>query len=154
MEKMSGITSLPPVSLPKHDFHLKAREFNRNDEDFTIWFLEGILEDNPNYVDCLMYLGNLYTATGRHERGLKIDQRLVRLRPEDPIAHYNLACSYSLLGNLDAAVKTLEKAIALGYKDLEHLQMDRDLDNLRKDSRYQELLNRIKNDLNSARERD
>lgn len=148
MEKMSGMLQLPPVSLPECNFRLKAKEFNRSKEDFTIWFLEGILESNPNYVDCLMYLGNIYTATGNYEKGLKVDQKLVGLRPEDPLAHYNLACSYSLLGNLDAAFKALERAVDLGYKDLEHLQKDRDLDNLRGDARYWGLVDRVKSNIN------
>lgn len=150
MEKMFGMLQLPPVCLPQSNFRLKAREFNKSGADFTVWFLEGILENNPNYVDCLVYLGNIYTATGRYEEGLKLDQRLVKLRPEDPLAHYNLACSYSLLGNLDAAFEALEKAVALGYKDLEHLQKDRDLNNLREDVRYQELLDRAKKSVDSS----
>ncbi len=149
MEKLSGMFQLPPVALPQHNFRLKARDFNRSDEDFTVWFLEGILENSPNYIDCLMYLGNVYTAIGRYKEGLSIDQRLVKLRPEDPLAHYNLACSYSLLGDIDAAFKALERAVALGYKDLTHLQRDRDLDNLRKDDRYQVLIERVKSSINS-----
>lgn len=150
MEKMPGMFQLPQMGLPQHNFRLKAREFNKSGEDFTIWFLEGVLENNPNYVDCLMCLGNIYTATGRYEEGLKIDQKLVKLKPEDPVAQYNLACSHSLLGNLDAAFKALEGAVSLGYKDLGHLQRDRDLDNLRKDDRYQELLDRVKISINSS----
>ncbi|MDI6759478.1 MAG: tetratricopeptide repeat protein [Candidatus Brocadiaceae bacterium] len=151
MEKMLGMHQLPQMELPQYNFRLKAKEFNKSSEDFTIWFLEGILENNPNHVDCLMYLGNVYTATGRYKEGLKVDQNLVRLRPEDPVAHYNLACSYSLLGDVDAAFKALEEAVALGYKDLVHLQRDSDLENLRKDHRYQGLIDRVKISINSMK---
>jgi tetratricopeptide (TPR) repeat protein len=147
--KMSETKDLPPVTLPQYNFRLKAKEFNKSGVDFTTWFLEGILEQNPNYVDCLMYLGNIYTATGRYKEGLKLDQRLVKLRPEDPVAHYNLACSYSLLENPDAAFKALEKAVALGYKDLDHMERDKDLNNLRQDDRYQVLIERAKKNLHS-----
>ncbi|HHT9119946.1 MAG TPA: TPR end-of-group domain-containing protein [Candidatus Hypogeohydataceae bacterium YC41] len=153
MEKEIGILQLPPVGLPHYNFRVKAREFNSSGIDFTIWFLEGILENNPNYVDCLMYLGNLCTASGRYEKGLKLDQRLVKLKPEDPVAHYNLACSYALLNNVDDAFKALQRAVTLGYKDLEHMQRDGDLDNLRKDSRYKELVEKVKKSINSTKGR-
>ncbi|MFN3467825.1 MAG: TPR end-of-group domain-containing protein, partial [Candidatus Brocadiales bacterium] len=59
---------------------------------------------------------------------------------------------HSLLGHLDAAFNALERAVSLGYKDLGHLQRDRDLDNLRKDVRYQELLDRAKKSVDSMQE--
>ena len=45
---------------------------------------------------------------------------------------YNLACIYSLMGeNLHKAVDYFEKSIVSGYKDLEHINEDTDLDNIR-----------------------
>ena len=41
--------------------------------------------------------GNNLTLKGRYADGLQIDKRLVGLRPQDPLAHYNLACSFALL---------------------------------------------------------
>ena len=144
IKKLSGSYCLPPVTIPQHNFRVKAPEFSRMGEDFILWFLEGVLENNPNYVDCLMYLGNTYTAFGRHQEGLRIDQRLASLRPTDPIVHYNLACSYSLVGEIDSAFAALEKAAALGYRDVRHIEKDKDLDNLRKDKRYQNLVGKLR----------
>ncbi|MEE9584886.1 MAG: hypothetical protein V3W51_05325 [Candidatus Brocadiales bacterium] len=144
MNKLSGSYQLSSISLPQYKFRLKSDEFKRSGEDFTIWFLEGVLENNPNYVDCLLYLGNAYTASGRYEEGLKIDKRLVELMREDPIVHYNLACSYSLVGNIDAAIKELETSVMLGYKDVQHIEEDEDLERLRGDKRYRELMDKIK----------
>ncbi len=144
MNKLSGSYELTPVVLPQYRFRLRSVDFNRSGGDFTIWFLEGILEKNPNYVDCLMYLGNAYTNRGRYEDGLKVDLKLAELKPDDPIIRYNLGCSYSLVCDLDAAVEALEVAITLGYKDIKHLENDRDLDKLRGDERYRGLLDKIK----------
>ena len=41
-------------------------------------------------------LGGLYTKQGRIADGLKMDRKLVRLRPDNATAHYNLACSLAL----------------------------------------------------------
>lgn len=136
---------LNSITLPNYEFIINSPEFKKEGAEFTIWFFENIIEKNPNYVDCLMYLGNVYTANGMYEKGLMVDQKLSLLRPKDPMVHYNLACSYALLKKIDAAFDALEKAIALGYKDVCHLEMDKDLTYLRKDIRYKELIRKIKN---------
>jgi len=53
------------------------------------------------------------------------------LEPENPIPFYNVACSASLLKNEEEALKYLNQAIDLGYKNLEHMLQDSDLDNIR-----------------------
>ena len=36
---------------------------------------------------------------------------MVQLRPNDPLAHYNLACSYALLKRTEQALKILRRAV-------------------------------------------
>lgn len=153
MIKLSGSYQLPAVTLPQCAFQVKSDKFGKSGEDFTIWFLEGILDKNPSYIDCLMYLGNAYTIRGRHEDGLRVDKKLAELRPKDPIVRYNLACSYSLVGDADAAIKALEAAVELGYKDVRHIEMDRDLERLRRDKRYWELLDNVKKTIATIKDR-
>ena len=88
----------------------------------------------------LKAIGSNLTMKGRVREGLEVDRRLVRLRPHDALAHYNLACSYSLLQRPDSALKTLRKAIELGYRDFQYMKQDRDLDGIRKDPRFRQLL--------------
>lgn len=135
---------LTSITLPDYEFVINLPEFKREGEEFTVWFLEGILEDNPNYIDCLMYLGNVYTAHGMYEKGLSVDRKLCRLRPDDPLVYYNLACSHALLKDSDAAFNALEKAVTLGYNDIYHLEQDEDLVLLREDIRYKKLIEKIK----------
>ncbi|MFQ5965484.1 MAG: tetratricopeptide repeat protein [Candidatus Scalinduaceae bacterium] len=132
------------LKIPEHKFKLKSPEFQKNDEEFFIWFLEGVLENYPSYVECLMYLGNLYTTVGMCDKGLKIDLRLAELKPYDPLVHYNLACSYSLLGKVSRSLIALSKAIELGYDDIKHMEEDSDLDSLRNEEGYKALINKLK----------
>lgn len=104
---------------------------------FEIDFFEGVLEKEPAFHEVLMVLADLYTKVGRFEDGLAIDEKLYQLHPENPEILYNLACSYSLVNQVDLSYRTIKKAIAHGYADLDHLEKDRDLDNLRKDRRFQ-----------------
>ncbi len=135
------------LEIPEYGFDLKTPEFQKTEDEFTIWFLEGVLEKYPAYVECLMYLGNAYTATGMYEKGLRADLKLSRLRPTDPLVHYNLACSFSLLGRINESLESLERAVDLGYDDLMYLENDSDLDSLRDDERYKVLINKLKKSL-------
>ena len=115
------------------------REFGKG-EDFDIAFLEPVFEALPDYVEVLRILGNAYTRRGHHEKGLSVDRRLTMLCPEDEIAHYNLACSFALLGRRDEAFESLGRAIELGYRDLPAMLKDEDLKSLRTDPRFVRIL--------------
>ena len=108
--------------------------------DFEIKFYEGILKKKPDFIEALVALAELYTQKGLYQEGLDLDQRLVALRPEDPIILYNLACSYSLLNDIDASFEAIRKAISLGYDNVEYLKKDDDLKNLRDDKRFQKYI--------------
>jgi Flp pilus assembly protein TadD len=66
--------------------------------------------------------------------------KLSKLCPEDPIVHYNLACSYSLMGEMDDAFASLRKSVERGYDDVQYLNTDPDLRTLRSDPRYEDIL--------------
>jgi Transglutaminase-like superfamily len=55
-------------------------------------------------------------------------------------AFYNLSCTYSLLDKKSEALLYLEKAIQAGASNYSHMQKDADLDNIRKEKRFTELL--------------
>lgn len=113
---------------------------DQNQLEFEIEFFGAILEQNPDYVDVLRVMGNNLTLKGRFAQGLQIDKRLIQLRPGDPLAHYNLACSYALLKRLDPAIKALRKAVELGYRDFRYMREDHDLDAIRSDPRFKQLV--------------
>lgn len=110
--------------------------------DFDIAFFDSILEREPNYVDVLRCQGELLTRKGEHDRALEIDRRLARLRPEDALVHYNLACSLTLAGRRAEAVDAMRRALQNGYDDFEHLEQDPDLDALRDDASFIDLIAR------------
>lgn len=102
------------------------------DLDIKISFLEGIIRRDPQYVDALEILGDYYSQRGLYRRGMEVDRQLSELQPANPLAFYNLACSYSLNGEFDLAAGSLEKALNLGYRDFKWLSRDPDLRPLRK----------------------
>jgi len=114
------------------------------DLDTKIGFVEGLVRRDPNYVDALQILGDHYTQRGRINEGLKVDERLARLEPGNPLVFYNLACSYSLSGEIDRAANALEKALQLGYRDFDWLAKDPDLKPLRTQPVFDDLKAKIR----------
>jgi tetratricopeptide (TPR) repeat protein len=120
-----------------------AKDKNR-DLAFDIQFFETILNKHAAYDDVIEILGGLYTKAGRIEDGLKMDKKLVKLHPDNPTAHYNLACSLALVNKPKSAVDSLTQAIELGYRDVEWLAQDPDLESLKTDSDFVALVGQLK----------
>ncbi|AJC81115.1 adenylate cyclase protein [Rhizobium etli bv. phaseoli str. IE4803] len=82
----------------------------------------------------LAHLGDVKRARDWAARAIAID-------PDDIVAQYNLACVYSVLGDVDQAIDLLEKL--LPHSSVYHIKWfnnDSDLDNIRDDPRFQKLL--------------
>jgi tetratricopeptide (TPR) repeat protein len=107
--------------------------------DFEIAFYEGVLKRTPRYIEAIIPLAEAYTRKGFYEKGLEMDLRLTELCADDPVAYYNLACSYALLGKKQEALTTLQKAVALGYSDFAHLRKDADLKSLYGDPEFEKI---------------
>lgn len=103
-------------------------------------FLEALRGRCPDNGRILEALGEMYTRTGRYKDGLEVDLELSRINPHESVVWYNLACSYALVGDKDAAFTALEKAVRLGYRDTNWMRQDSDLEVLRKDPRFEAIL--------------
>jgi tetratricopeptide (TPR) repeat protein len=117
---------------------------SKSDPQFEIAFFEAIHRRCPDYVDVVGLLGGLYTKVGRIADGLKMDRKLVRLEPDNATAHYNLACSLALSKKRPDALKSLRKAVSLGYDDLDWMRQDPDLEILKSDPEFRKLLRQLK----------
>jgi len=114
------------------------------DHEFEIGFFESVLKRDPTYTDVIEILGGLYTKHGRVTDGLRMDRKLVRLLPLNATAHYNLACSLALVKRKTDALKSLRQAVELGYRDLDWMQQDPDLEGLKDHPSFVALLQELK----------
>ena len=121
-----------------------AKRRTKDDLDFEIDFYEGVLRKRKDFIPALQLLSDAYTRKGDYKKGLEIDVKLSRIRRDDPIVFYNLACDYSLLENCGKAFLSLEKAFSLGYKDISFMLQDPDLKNLRENPRFEKILQDFK----------
>lgn len=113
------------------------------DLSFDIQFLENILKHSPDSIEAMEILSNLYTEAGLIQDGLRLDKKIVKLQPNNPIGFYNLACSLALSAQKIASINALEKAIHLGYRDIDWMLEDPHLASLQNNHRFLELINKL-----------
>jgi hypothetical protein len=69
---------------------------------------------------------------------------VAQYEPKSAFVHlYNAACCYALSGQKDLAFYSLDAAIAKGWRDKSHTEVDEDLTSLRGDPRWSDMLSKI-----------
>jgi len=105
--------------------------------------VERRLEFNPDDVPMLLDGASALAALGERQRSLEWASRILDKAGNDALVLYNLACLYSLAGEVTSALESLEKSYEAGLADPEWMRQDSDLDNIRKHARYKELVKRM-----------
>lgn len=83
----------------------------------------------------LHVLGRIEEALPHHLRGSRISQPAIRID-----CLYNAACAHALLGHADDAIRFLQHAIDAGFEDTDQVGHDSDLDSIRQDPRFVDLV--------------
>lgn len=130
--------------MPKKPQAKKLTRDEKRNLDVEIGFIEGVVQKDPAYVEALQILGDDYTKRGRFVDGLKVDEQLAHLRPQDATVLYNLACSYSLTDQIEHAFAALHRALGAGYDDFKWMAQDPDLESLRKHPLFDSVRAKIK----------
>ena len=76
-------------------------------------------------------------------RALEWASRILDRAGDDALVLYNLACLYSLAGEVSSALDALERSYAAGLADPDWMNQDSDLDNIRSHARYAALVARM-----------
>lgn len=111
----------------------------------AIALIEEKLKINPNNPTILATLAGYYEGIGEDQKALSILQKVETMVVDDVKDQFLIGQNYELLGKREKALKWIENAFAQGYalKDMEHIP---ELDGLRADSRFQELIKNVEND--------
>ena len=76
---------------------------------------------------------------GRYEEAEELLKKCIEISPDEPEAYYNMACLYSIKGKAEESFKWLSESIEKGFQDLDHINSDPDLENLRKDPVFEKI---------------
>ncbi len=121
-------------------FYLEKKDYDRAIADFNEAIRLSPNHLNPNLPTMYISRGAAYGNKKDYDRAIADYNEAIRLDPKYPLAFYNKACCYALTGKKDLAIENLGKALELGYRDFKYMEKDSDLDSIRDDPGFKELL--------------
>jgi len=103
-------------------------------------FLARAILINPKNLEARNNLGNLYIKQKLFNPAINEFNRILQINSKYATAYYNLACVYSLTNEKNLAFNYLNTAINLDEKLKKIAEKDNDLDNIRRDKRFREII--------------
>jgi eukaryotic-like serine/threonine-protein kinase len=114
----------------------------RHDE--AIALLADILKEHPEMDGVRPLYAEYLAGAGRHEEArAQLTEGALAISRTDHDMAYWVASTYALLGEKDLAFKWLGKAIRLGNENKPHFERDPNLDPLRDDPRWAEMMAKV-----------
>ncbi|MCZ6776605.1 MAG: tetratricopeptide repeat protein, partial [Ignavibacteria bacterium] len=98
------------------------------------------LSRHPDDARGHMFFAIALTQVGRIEEAKVEGAKAIELSPGDSLMMYNAACFYSRLGEKGLALASLKNALSLGYGFYEWIKRDPDLESIREEPEYIELM--------------
>jgi serine/threonine protein kinase/Flp pilus assembly protein TadD len=132
----AGLLSMTYTGLGRH---LEADAARRR----MMQVVEKHLELNPDDARAWYYGAIALARLGEREKSREWVDRALSLDSEDSSVLYNVGCAYVLLDETDLALDCLEKAVQNGFGHREWIENDPDLECLRDQPRFRELLSRM-----------
>lgn len=86
---------------------------NPETHDKAIEAYENALAQNPNYVEAMINLANIYYARRELKRARQLLERAVQFDPDNHTIYYNLGNVYDEAAELQRSLQAYQKAIAL-----------------------------------------
>src|SRR5436853_3173363 len=106
---------------------------------------ESELTLHPENPRAAYFGANALATLGEKDRAREWAARALAIDPDDVLIQYNVACVYSLLGDLEQAFDLLERLLPNAGYELKHgwIKHDSDLDPLRSHPRFQKIMESI-----------
>jgi non-specific serine/threonine protein kinase len=98
------------------------------------------LQRNPDDSRAYYLGASAHIELGEREKGLEWARHAVAMDPRNGLLLYNISCFFSLAGELEDAIGYFRRAIEAGYAQKEWAQNDPDLEAIRTDPRFDEIL--------------
>lgn len=138
---LSGLMFTP--LLLAQDPHAKptaeeaAAYFQNQDWENAAKAYQAITEREPANGGAWLRLGLSYHSLKQYEKAIAAYKEADKNKFTLQLTRFNLACAYALLNQKEEAFNWLNKALLVGFGNVEMLKTDEDLANLRDDERFQ-----------------
>ena len=111
-----------------------------------------IAKDSDNWRNWYS-LGSALLSAGEFDEAIEAHAKVAGMEvPASGSAGYNVACAYALKGETDQAFEWLHKAVAAGYRSTGQLKRDSDLESLREDPRFAEVIAAMEKAIEKAKQ--
>ncbi len=142
IERIHNISDFAPDVWVSHDLlgwsYAEKRDLSKAVSEF-----QKARQMEPAIAEPLASLGRAYAMQGKRTEALKVLDELKAFSNHNRVPPYNVAMIYAALGDKDQTMAALEKAYEERSWYVVLLQVDPKFDNLRSDSRFQELVRRV-----------
>lgn len=98
------------------------------------------LDNEPGDNSCAMYA---YFYLGQKDKAKEFMAKVMANSGKDS-SFYDAACIYSLMNEKQKALNYFEKALEKGFRRFVHIERDSDLDNIRNEQKFKNLVNKYK----------
>ena len=98
------------------------------------------LIQHPDDARAHLFYANSLVRAGKIQEAKSEAAKAVEINPHDPLVQYNVACFYGVIEDKKMAIQTLKSACAAGYQDYEWIRRDSDLNSIRQEPEYLELM--------------
>ena len=98
------------------------------------------LSQHPDDARGHMFYAIDLVQSGKVEQAKAEAAKALELNPSDPLMLYNACCFYAQMGEKQLAVETLRNAIIAGYENFDWAKRDSDLEPIRNEPEYIELM--------------
>ncbi len=116
---------------------------NQSQFDEAAGIYQSILEKDPKNDFACYRLGYALHGAGKLDEATKFHEKATEFPGTKGIAFYNWGCALSLKGEKEAALEKLTEAVKSGFLRLDAYENDPDLDNLREEQAFKDLVAQI-----------
>ncbi len=119
---------------------LGDKENLKNIVKSSLEFFPKFLEQNPDDGRARILYASMLLTEDKIEEAKKETSMALELSPNDNVMLYNAVCLYSRINEKKLAVETLKNIIATGFEHYDWIKRDPDLENIRNEPEYLELM--------------
>ena len=142
IESLNKALALAPDDAESH-FQLGKARLAKHESAAAIASLERAVQLNPGNGWAWNSLASAYMEATQPAKAAGSFERVLPFAPKNPGLLYNTACAYALAGDAGKALAMLDRAVTEGYKDKAGMLADPDLNNVRGDPRFAEILKKL-----------
>jgi len=135
----------PDFFAAYNDLHLCYTRQNMKEESdnilqITLKLMPKYLLKHPDDARAHMFHAIFLATLGKKNEAKIEATKALDLDAADPLMQYNAACFYARIGEKRLAIKSLKIAVNTGYEYYEWIKRDPDLDSIRNETEYIELM--------------